>query len=82
MGRHTIWKNIPSGAASEMASPRARCITALLGSLYRMISPTGRTKEKARRGTPSKRACTRRAGSGLMITDAVTVNRACGSIRC
>ncbi len=82
MGKHTIWKNIPSGAASEMTSPKARCITALSGSLYRMILPTGRTKEKARRGTPSKGARTRRAGSSLMITSTVTVDRACGSVRC
>lgn len=82
MGKHTIWENIPSGSASEMTSPKARRITALSGSLYRIISPIGRTKEKARRGPPSKGACTRRAGSSLMITSTVTVNRACGSVRC
>ena len=55
MGKHTIWENIPSGSASEMTSPKARRITALSGSLYRIISPIGRTKEKARRGPPLER---------------------------
>ncbi|BBA45220.1 hypothetical protein BCCH1_77310 (plasmid) [Burkholderia contaminans] len=82
MGKHTIWKNIRSGAASEMTVQSARPITPFLGSRYRMISPTRRTKEKARRGIPLERGGTRRAGSSLMITGTMTVNRAGGSVRC